>query len=292
MVRIHDIQILHYHYAQPFAALINGLPQQLGIAMPQVVGTFHGTDLTRYINDLAAIQSLSRSLKTTTVVTTVSYYMLELAHKTIPEYGNFIKVENFLEPKCYLGKRATRAELQRVDKPVMAHISNFRPVKNTIAISELFARVHEQVESELWLIGDGPELPNLIDSVTRRSGKQSVKHFGTCLEVEQILGGASFILSTSLEESFGLSILEAMACGVVPIASAVGGIPELVKNNYNGILFNLDNIQSTATRIVQLLQAPHVIEKMQQHAASRAKDFHETHVITQYEAVYNQVLQI
>ena len=280
MVRTHDLEILHYHYAQPFATIIDELSQYLGVAMPHVVGTLHGTDLTRCIQDMAARQSLIRSLKTTTAVTTVSNYMLELAHKIIPECSHFVIVANFLEQEYYFGKKSASAELQPIQKPVLAHVSNFRPVKNTIAISELFSRVQEEVDIELWLIGDGPELPNLIDSVSRRSGKFSVKHFGASLEVEQILGGATLILSTSHEESFGLSILEAMASGVVPIASAVGGIPELVKDNVNGILFNLDSLQATAIRIVQLLQAPHLLEKMKHQAVRRAKDFHEPRIIT------------
>ena len=54
-------------------------------------------------------------------------------------------------------------------------------------------------------------------------------------------------------ESFGLAALEAMACGVVPVATRVGGVPELITDKEDGFLEEVGDIAAQAARVVELL---------------------------------------
>ena len=66
---------------------------------------------------------------------------------------------------------------------------------------------------------------------------------------------ADLILMPSELESFGLAALEAMACEVVPIATRVGGVPEVIEHGKSGFLADVGDVETTVARyaIAELL---------------------------------------
>ena len=71
--------------------------------------------------------------------------------------------------------------------------------------------------------------------------------------VERLIPLAHVLLMPSELESFGLVALEAMACGVVPVATRVGGVPELITDGEDGYLEAVGDIAAQAARVVALL---------------------------------------
>ena len=71
--------------------------------------------------------------------------------------------------------------------------------------------------------------------------------------VERLIPLAHVLLMPSEMESFGLVALEAMACGVVPVATRVGGVPELITHGEDGYLEEVGDIEAQAARVVELL---------------------------------------
>jgi glycosyltransferase involved in cell wall biosynthesis len=71
--------------------------------------------------------------------------------------------------------------------------------------------------------------------------------------VELLIPLAHVLLMPSEMESFGLVALEAMACGVVPVATRVGGVPELITHGEDGFLEAVGDIEAQAARVVKLL---------------------------------------
>jgi len=97
-------------------------------------------------------------------------------------------------------------------------------------------------------------------------------------------------LLPSATESFGLAALEAMACGVPVIASAAGGIPEVVDDGKTGFLAPPGEVTTMAARAVQVLQNADEHARLKQQAADRALDFSAEKVVPRYEALYEEVL--
>lgn len=273
------VDILHYHYAQPFAGLIARVAARLGARMPATVGTLHGTDLTRCLGD----GSLALDFAATGVLTTVSQHMRQLAAPLLgappPLLPNFVEDSWPGEDIAVTPRR-----------PALLHVSNFRAVKDVGLLARLFLAVRAATDCELWLVGDGPELPALRRQLDASPAATDVRYLGARAAPQAQFRTASLLLSTSLEESFGLAVLEALASGTPVVATAVGGIPELLQNDVTGLLFAPDDWQATAAHIVALLGAPQRLAAMRHACLARALPLRESAVIGRYESLYRATL--
>jgi glycosyltransferase involved in cell wall biosynthesis len=93
-------------------------------------------------------------------------------------------------------------------------------------------------------------------------------------------------------ESFGLAALEAMACGVPPVATRTGGIGELVTHGVDGFLERVGDIDAQAARVVTLLENDDLIERMSQAARQTAETrFDSARIIPRYEEYYQEVCE-
>ncbi|MDM7324583.1 MAG: glycosyltransferase, partial [Thermus sp.] len=106
---------------------------------------------------------------------------------------------------------------------------------------------------------------------------------------EEILGAADLFLLASEEESFGQAALEALASGVPVVATAVGGVPELVRPEV-GRLVDLGDLESFAEAVLELLASP-TLPKMRQEAREYAMvHFHPERITQAYLEVYAKAL--
>jgi glycosyltransferase involved in cell wall biosynthesis len=115
----------------------------------------------------------------------------------------------------------------------------------------------------------------------------SVEALGAQEEVLSLLSIADVLLLPSSQESFGLAGLEAMACEVPVVASAVGGLPEVIENGVTGFLHPLEDLDGMAASAVELLRDPARHRAMAIAARERVADrFCADRVVPMYEACY------
>ena len=113
---------------------------------------------------------------------------------------------------------------------------------------------------------------------------------GQRAEIERILPCADLFLLPSETESFGLAALEAMACGVPPVASRVGGLPEVVEDGVSGLLCEVGDTDCMAARSVELLSAPDAYREMAAAARQRAVErFGRDRAVLAYEQAYQRL---
>jgi glycosyltransferase involved in cell wall biosynthesis len=143
----------------------------------------------------------------------------------------------------------------------------------------------------LLLVGEGPELPTVRARVAAAGIGHRVEFLGQVEDLEEILPVADVLLLPSLHESFGLVALEAMACGVVPIATDQGGAGEFIQDGINGFLRHPGDVDGMAEAARRILAD----ESLRQNLAEEgrrdaAADFGASCVVKQYLELYDRLL--
>ena len=287
IVEQHAIDVLHFHYAVPFAQLAARLAASPPGDRTAIVGTLHGTDVTGFANGPVR-DELSTALRQAAALTTVSHAYAREARNRFGLDTEPQVIHNFVGHGEYRPASLSRGQhCDRLRQPRLIHVSNFRAVKSPVSLAHIFARVRERMDAELWLVGDGPELPQVRAALAPMS--DSIRYFGMRPDVRPLMANADLLVLTSLEESFGLVALEAMACGVPVLAPRVGGIPEVVTDGLAGVLFRAGDDDDGAARALEILADADRHWTLRQGALTRAGDFSEERIVAEYEALYRSL---
>ncbi len=293
----YDLDLLHVHYAIPHA-LSALLARQMCATRNRrlpFVTTLHGTDVTLVGMDRSYLPITKFGIEQSDGVTAISQYLRE---KTVTDFKIARPIEvipNFVNCDLYKplngDRAAARAPYADPGEKLLMHLSNFRPVKRVSDAVEVFSRVAQKVPARLLLIGDGPER-SMAEQLSFTKGIRDRVHFlGKQESVADLLPLADLMLMPSELESFGLAALEAMACRVPAIATAVGGVPELIDNGRTGCLFPVGAVDAMADAAVQLLTHPAELDAMGKAARETAqKRFCASEIIPLYEHYYEKVL--
>lgn len=287
------LDILHVHYAIPHATAAFLAREMLrGQHDLKVVTTLHGTDITLVGQERSFYTVTKFSIEQSDAVTAVSEFLRKETQKAFLCEGCRIDViPNFINPKEYYpsSEARCRSSLAPEDAKVLIHVSNFRPVKRVLDVVRVFAKVRTHVNAVLVLVGDGPERPATEAEVERLGLSEHVRFLGKVDAVADLLRAADVFLLPSQSESFGLSALEAMACGVPVVASRVGGLPEVVVDGETGRLLPVGDVDAMAEAAVALLE-PNRWRQASEAAVRHSRTFDEARIVPLYEALYRQVL--
>ena len=282
---VKKIQILHVHYAIPFspaAILARQMAPELNL---KVVTTLHGTD-TSLVGAAPYFHPVTRfSIEQSDAVTTVSKYLSKESIDTFNIKRKISVIPNFVDLEHYTSKRANLKK----EKTVL-HISNFRPVKRTLDVIKIFARIAAFVQARLVLVGDGPDLGRAME-LARSSGiNDRIELSGVVDNVAPYLQSADLLLLPSDSESFGLVALEAMASGVPVVASKVGGLPEVVPDKKAGFLIQAGNIEEMSLRSIQLLSDEQKHKKFSEEGIKASKKYDCDLIVPRFEDLYRDII--
>ncbi len=280
------LDVLHYHYAVPFAFIAQRLQTLLGDAMPRLVGTLHGTDVTECGKAPDIGPRLTHVLQASEFLTAVSAHHAELAATVFDLPSRPHVIPNFVDLSRFWPMADEPPERAGKSRPRLVHVSNFRPIKDPQSMARIFLDIRSRMEAELWLIGDGAELPAVRALFEASAFAEDVCYLGLQHDVATHLRHTDLLLMTSHYESFCLVALEAMACGVPVLATEVGGLPEVVVHGQTGMLFPLGDHTMAADMAVELLSDPPRHRAMRQAAIRHARRFDVDDIVVAYETLY------
>jgi glycosyltransferase involved in cell wall biosynthesis len=138
--------------------------------------------------------------------------------------------------------------------PVVGSVGRLNEVKCQHLLIRAIARVRETVpDVRVLLVGDGEERARL-ETLANELGLRDRTHFaGYQSQPDEFLGIMSVFALTSRSEGFPVSLLEAWRAGVPAICSSVGGIPRILTNERDGLLFPPNDVEALASCLVRIL---------------------------------------
>ncbi len=292
----HGLDLLHCHYAIPHATSAWIAKEMLRPTRPdiRVVTTLHGTDITIVGQDPSFRPITKFSIEKSDGLTAVSRY---LQTETLTTFGctacRIEVIPNFVDPEVYDRSRYTSILAEQVDANarVLMHISNFRPVKRVRDVVRIFAGVVAELPSVLVMVGDGPDRVDAEDEARTLGLENKVFFLGKIDAVAPLLAGADLFLLPSSTESFGLSALEALACGVPVIGTQTGGLPEVVRDGETGALCPVGDVDAMSRAALAILRDRDRWTAMSTLAARDARErFSLEAIVAEYEAFYEYTL--
>ena len=193
--------------------------------------------------------------------------------KTNPKevYSKYINTDNYL---FFLGNTDPK---KNTDRTILAYADYISRAENGKIYSLLIADLKEEY----------------VDTILERNNIQHIKQYLVCpdyipnVDLPYIYSGARAFLYTSLRESFGIPILESMACGCPIITSNTSAIPEIAGKG--AILINPLNIEEISTMIERLIGDENFRAKQINYGLERVKLFSWANTARELINVYHQV---
>jgi N-acetyl-alpha-D-glucosaminyl L-malate synthase BshA len=288
------LDLLHVHYAIPhsISAILARESLKPQRRLP-VITTLHGTDITLVGADRSYLPITRYGIAQSDGVTAISNYLKRATTETFG-INNVEVIPNFVCATDYRRRAVPelRRELASNDEALLAHVSNFRPVKRPVDCIEILAGVLKRgVRARLVMVGDGSERGRAEHRARCLGIAAQCAFVGKQPRIVDYLSAADVLLLPSEQESFGLAALEAMACEVPVVASRVGGVPEVVTDGETGCLSEVGDVEKMATDAARLLADEELRREMGRRARESAVARYSTDlIIPQYVNFYERIL--
>ncbi len=296
-----EVDLAHAHFNMPYAdysALLYA--RRMGVPLvvtyhadaPEAGGSFLRNELQSFYNHYLLPRVLDEA---DIIITTTESYVEESHHlvsyrdkiRVIP---NGINLEEF-QTTPSKGECRDRLELPQ-DKVIILFFGNLVAYKGPEVLLRAFSRVNEDHDVMLLYVGRGP-LEEELKRLSREL-KVEVKFAGYVTDEEKswyYQAADIFSLpSVNLAEAFGIVNLEAMASGLPIVASRLGGIPDVVREGENGILFEPGNVNELSEALEYLISNENLRKEMGLNAQKLASNYSWRRVAQETEKIYQELV--
>ncbi len=263
-LREYQPQLLHAHFATDPTAAARTLAADLRIPF---TFTAHGYDIyERPPADFAARAEAAAAIITVSEANKRQIVSnLAVSPEHISVIPNGVDTDFF----CPTPKPEPPSE----QAPTIVCVARHMPVKNLALLIEACAILRDRaIDFRCVLIGDGPGRSRLEEEVRRFRLEHHIELKGEMVrdQVLQWWHRAAVAVLSSHSEGMPISLIEAAACAVPAVATAVGGVPELVENSVSGLLIPPRNTAALADALSSIVTGPALAKEMGQAARRRA----------------------
>ena len=293
LARSGRFDLVHTHSPVPALAL-RALPRR---SRPPVVHTEHNVwqryrPPTRLANRLTYARNEA--------VLAVSRGVADSARRprwTRPRHFPAITVlHHGIDPSTACRGPAARAEGRRrlglpADATVIGTVANFTPKKDHgTLLDAVSALLTTRPQLRVVLVGSGPLEDALRRRVTGGPLAGAVTFAGSRDDVAQVLPAFDVFVLSSLHEGLPIALLEAMASRVAPVATAVGGVPEVIRDRADGLLVPPADPVALASALAEVLDDAALRERLACAAVRRSEDFGIDRAVREMQDWYDEVL--
>jgi len=284
-LRRERVGVLHTHSLDP---LCYGALAAFLARVPVRVHTQHNVMLAGY----GAAERLKFSLgaRACTTMVSVSDEVDRLVGAAGVPARKRAVVRNGVDPEGPPAPRAPRARREETG-PVVGTVARLAPEKDQHRLLEAFALLRrEHPGARLVLAGDGPLRAELEARARELSIDPAVTFLGFRERVADVLSGLDIFALSSRTEGVPLALLEAMAAGLPVVATAVGGVPEVVVDGESGLLVPPADAEALAGALGRLARDRPLAERLGAAARRRVRErFSLAATARVYARLYDQV---
>jgi len=204
---------------------------------------------------------------------------------------NGVDVDKF-QPNSTM-RASFRKEMGLTDEHIcIGSVGYLRPIKNHILLMKAGKEIcHQYHNVRICLIGEGPEKEKLMLAAQENGIQAQVIFCGARHDIPLVLNGMDVFVLPSLNEGLPNAVLEAMATKIPVIASHVGGVPEVVQNEENGLLFTSNDPTSLTRKLEDLISYPEKRKMLAQNGRDRVvSQFSLDSMVKAYEDLYQSLV--
>jgi glycosyltransferase involved in cell wall biosynthesis len=259
LVREHDVGVVHAH--MPAAHAVGALAGR--ITHTPVLATIHAMHLS--MQDLEVHRLARTHLCVVSEAARVHAQSVGVAASRLTLIRNGVDSERFV-PRPRVATAVPGAP------PLVGYVGRLSPEKNPALFLHSAALVHARLpHARFVVVGDGPLRAELESLAAKLRIDHVVTFAGECGDMPARYAALDLMLLTSWHEGTPLAVLEAMSCALPVVATAVGGVPELVVCGTTGWLVPAGDEAAMAERAIALLQDRNTMHRFGQAARERAR---------------------
>ncbi|KYK29347.1 MAG: hypothetical protein AYK19_19895 [Theionarchaea archaeon DG-70-1] len=266
-IRKEQIDVIHAHYLVP--------PGLVGVALKKLSGlplvvTCHGSDV--FVFSTGWKRLISRAVITSADCVTCNSAATLDAVKKLSGKSNSRHVPS--------GVDLTRFTPLTMKREAVTYVGALHEVKGV----DIFLRAMKGIPEKVWIIGDGPERKTL--EVLAETLGVDCTFWGFRTDIPELMNKSKIVVLPSRNEGFGLTLLEAMACGTPVIGRKTGGIPELITGE-NGLIFETE--EELHERTLTLLHNQNLWETLREKGLETASQYSWEKTAHSYAQLYSEL---
>jgi glycosyltransferase involved in cell wall biosynthesis len=291
-LRRNDVALVHAHM---FSAALWGRLAAMGAGVPARVLTEHGRQLWKNRLQIGLDRLLTRHTCRHIAVSADGLRLRLAREKVAPDrivlIPNGVAMPSLADGEAR--RRRVRAELGLTDdQPVVGTVGRVVPVKGYTHLLAALAVLRARFPAVRWLlVGDGPDLPVLLAEADRTGMRDALLAVGVRSDITDLLAAMDVFVMSSVREGLPVALLEAMAAARPVVVTDVGGMPEAVTHDRDGLVVPVADPAALAEAIGGLLADPDAAARLAAAARATAEERYAiTSVARRIEDVYRQCL--
>lgn len=211
-----------------------------------------------------------------------------LARALVP-YGLQVQIiPNVVNLSCYSYRH------RQVIRPRLFWMRQFHEIYNPKMAIRVLAQVRRMIpEAELVMAGQGGHLENEMKKLAEKLGVVDGVHFPGFLNMAAKVkegDAADIFLNTNHIDNMPVAVVEACAMGLPVVATAVGGVPDLLTNEETGLLVPDDDDDAMTGAVMRLLADPKLTGRLSAKGRQLASHSSWEEIFPQWERVFNEVM--
>jgi len=273
-IRKRKIDVVHAHQYTPF--FYSAFAKPLVRPMPQLILTEHGRHYPDIVSpNRCAFNRIVLDRAADAVNACCGFSAKAMRDLDGFRGGRIEVIENGIEVDRY-STVADKTELRHrfglnPQRRYIAHVARHHPVKDQNMLIHGFALAATTIpDVDLLMVGDGP-LRGELEELTRTLGiADRVIFLGIRSDVPDVLRVVDAFALTSLSEAASLTLLEAMASGLPVIVTDVGGNPEIIRHEREGLLVPRGDAKACGKAFARLMRDPELAARLGKAGRERA----------------------